>query len=248
MERWAGRVALVTGASSGIGAAVCKRLVEADMKVVAAARNEEKLLALQSKLADSSGELITMKCDITDDDEVLNVFSIIKKEFGGVDVCINNAGMSHNRSLLEGSPEDWREMLNINVVGLSLCTREAVSSMRERNVNDGQIIHINSMSGHRVISNSAVHFYSATKFAVRALLEGMRLELRDLKSHIRIAAVSPGLVETEKSLRLYEDEVKKMNMKSLNADDVAASVIHVLSAPPHVQIHDILIRPTDQVL
>ncbi|XP_045613493.1 dehydrogenase/reductase SDR family member 11 [Procambarus clarkii] len=251
MERWIGRVALVTGASTGIGAGISRRLVEAGMKVVGAARNEERLQALKRELANKPGSFTPVKCDISKDDDILSLFATIKKEFGGVDVCINNAGMSHGHSLLEGTTEEWREMLDINVVGLCLCTREAVASMRARNVDDGQIIHISSMSGHRVTPLPAGHFYTATKFAVTALLEGLRQELRGAKSHIRIAGISPGFVETEFASRMFKDkeEAKKAfsNLQGLQADDIASSVIHVLSAPQHVQIHDILIRPTEQV-
>ncbi|KAK8729135.1 hypothetical protein OTU49_008644 [Cherax quadricarinatus] len=250
MERWSGRVALVTGASAGIGAAICRRLVEAGMIVVGAARNEERIKALASELANKPGTLTPVKCDVSKDSDILNLFSTIKQKFGGVDVCINNAGMSHNKSLLEGTPQEWREMLDINVVGLCLCTREAVASMQERKVDDGQIIQVSSMSGHRIVPHEATHFYTATKFAVTALTEGLRQELRSAKSHIRVAAISPGIVETEFAGRMNKNEAegKKFykNLECLQADDIASSVIHILAAPPHVQIHDILIRPTEQ--
>jgi len=251
MERWVGRVALVTGASAGIGAAICRQLVAAGMKVVGAARNEEKIQALSKELAGKPGSLTAVKCDLTKDDDIMNLFSTIKQKFGGVDICINNAGMSHNHSLLEGTTQEWREMLDINVVALCLCTKEAVASMRERNVDDGQIIHISSMSGHRVTTGALTHFYTASKFAVTALLEGLRQELRAAKSNIRVAAVSPGVVETEFAPRMMKnEEMGKQfyaSMKSLQAEDVADSVVHIISAPPHVQIHDILMRPTEQV-
>ncbi|KAG7171920.1 Dehydrogenase/reductase SDR family member 11-like 1, partial [Homarus americanus] len=169
MERWIGRVALVTGASAGIGAAICRVLVDKGMKVVGAARDEERIQALANELANKPGSLTAIKCDITKDSDILSLFASIKEKFGGVDVCINNAGMSHNHSLLEGTPQEWREMLDVNVVGLCLCTREAVASMR-----------------HRVSQSLRTHFYAATKFAVRALTEGLRQELRDVKSRIRV--------------------------------------------------------------
>ncbi|XP_047500817.1 dehydrogenase/reductase SDR family member 11-like isoform X2 [Penaeus chinensis] len=229
MERWVGRVALVTGASSGIGAAICRQL------------------ALSKELSGMPGSLTAMKCDLTKDSEVLNLFSGIKQQFGGVDVCINNAGMSHNHSLLDGTPEEWREMLDLNVVALCLCTKEAVASMKERKVDDGHIIHISSILGHVVTGSAPIHFYTATKYAVTALLEGLRQELRAEKSHIRVSAVSPGLTETEFSPRMRKDgENAYSAFKCLQAEDVASSVLHVLSAPPHVQIHDILMRPTFQ--
>lgn len=252
MDRWKGRVALVTGASAGIGAAICRQLVAAGMVVVGAARAVERVEALSKELENQPGKLAAVRCDLTKDADIANLFSFIKKEYIGVDVCINNAGMSHNHSLLDGTPKEWREMLDINVVALCLCTKEAVKSMQERGVDDGQIIHINSMSGHRVTPQPNVHFYTATKFAVTALTEGLRQELRGLNSHIRISCVSPGCVETEFGPRMAKDEEagKKIygQLKCLQADDIAASVIHILAAPPHVQIHDILVRPTEQTL
>ncbi|XP_063613630.1 dehydrogenase/reductase SDR family member 11-like [Penaeus indicus] len=250
MERWVGRVALVTGASVGIGAAICRSLVGAGMKVVGAARNVEKIQALSNELSGMPGSLTAVKCDLTKDSDIMNLFTSIKQQFGGVDVCINNAGLSHSHSLLDGTTEEWREMLDVNVVALCLCTREAVASMKERKVDDGQIIHISSMSGHRVTATPGVHFYTATKYAVTALLEGLRMELRAANSHIRVAAVSPGMVETEFAPRMQKSEAAReiyKTMECLQPEDVASSVVHILSAPPHVQIHDILLRPTEQV-
>ncbi|KAG0722049.1 Dehydrogenase/reductase SDR family member 11 [Chionoecetes opilio] len=143
MERWSGRVALVTGASAGIGASVARRLVAEGMRVVGAARSVERVQALADELKGQPGTLIPIKCDITKDDQVVSMFARIKRELGGVDVCVNNAGIAVFKDLLEGSPEEWRRMLDLNVVALCLCTREAVASMRERGVDDGHVIHLN---------------------------------------------------------------------------------------------------------
>ncbi|CAL4127279.1 unnamed protein product, partial [Meganyctiphanes norvegica] len=250
MERWSGRVALVTGASVGIGAGICRALVKHGMKVVGTARNVNQIQALSQELSGETGSLTAIKCDLRKDTEVLALFSTIKKQFGGVDVCINNAGMSSNHRLLEGTPDEWREMLDVNIVSLCLCTKEAVRSMRERGVNDGQVIHISSILAHIQQCGATSHFYLATKWAVKALTEGLRQELRDLKSNIRIASISPGIVETEFSYRKNKDNpeiAKKMysSLEALQPQDVAATVVHVLSAPQHVQIHDILMRPTE---
>ncbi|XP_050723080.1 dehydrogenase/reductase SDR family member 11-like [Eriocheir sinensis] len=252
MERWSGRVALVTGASMGIGASVARRLVAEGMKVVGAARSIDKLQALADELKGQRGKFIPIKCDITKDEEVLAMFAKIKVDLGGVDVCINNAGFAHNKRLLEGSPKEWREMMDLNVVALCLCTRESIASMRERGVDDGHIIHISSEDGHYVPPDIGFHFYSATKFAVKALTEGLRQELREANSNIRISAISPGWVETEfvVNCHLVEDAsaAKKFyeEQRSLSADDIAATLVHILTAPPQVQIHDVLIRHARQ--
>ncbi|XP_063060897.1 dehydrogenase/reductase SDR family member 11 [Engraulis encrasicolus] len=253
MERWKGRVALVTGASVGIGAAIAKALVRHGMKVVGCARTVEKIekLAAECQSAGLSGSLIPYKCDLSNEEEILSMFSAIKTLHQGVDVCINNAGLAHPEPLLSGKTEGWRTMMDVNVLALSICTREAYQSMKERNVDDGHIININSMSGHRVVPSSAVHFYSATKYAVTALTEGLRQELREANTHIRATAISPGLVETEFAFRLHGDDPEKAaatyaSIKCLEAGDIASAVVYALSAPPHVQIGDILMRPVEQ--
>lgn len=119
------------------------------------------------------------------------MFQTIKDKFGGVDVCINNAGLAFNGSLLDGDVEKWRTILNVNVLALAHCTQLAVRSMKERNVSEGQVININSLSGHRVVPNPNVHFYAASKYAVTALTEGLRQELAaDQPTRIRVAVSS----------------------------------------------------------
>ncbi|XP_033833504.1 dehydrogenase/reductase SDR family member 11-like [Periophthalmus magnuspinnatus] len=254
MERWRGRVALVTGASVGIGAEVVKELVRHGMKVVGCARDVEKIkkLSEECQAAGHSGVLVPYKCDLTNEEEILSMFSDIKSQHQGVDVCINNAGLAHPEPLLSGKTSGWKNMLDVNVIALSVCTREAYQSMKERNVDDGHIININSMSGHRVVHNSVTHFYSATKFAVTALTEALRLELREAKTHIRATSISPGVVETEFALRLFSQNPEKVataykQFKCIEAVDIAHAVIYALSAPPHVQIGDIQIRPVEQL-
>lgn len=256
MERWRGRVALVTGASVGIGAAVAKELVRHGMKVVGCARDVDKIkkLSEECQTAGLDGVLVPYKCDLANEDEILSMFSDIKSRHQGVDVCINNAGLAQPESILNGKTSGWRNMLDVNVIALSVCTREAYQSMKERNVDDGHIICINSLSGHRVMQSSDLHFYSVTKFAVTALTEGLRQELREAKTHIRATCVSPGLVETEFAFRFYSETPEKLaslpfhRIKVMEAVDIANAVVYALSAPPHVQIGDILMRPVEQLL
>uniref|UniRef100_A0A8C6K915 Dehydrogenase/reductase SDR family member 11 n=2 Tax=Nothobranchius TaxID=28779 RepID=A0A8C6K915_NOTFU len=254
MNRWKGRTALVTGASAGIGAVIAKELVRHGMKVVGCARNVEKIqqLAEECKKADCAGSLIPMKCDLTNPEEIQSMFSAIKQQLKGVDVCINNAGLANAEPLLTGKTSGWKNMLDVNVLALSICAREAYQSMKERSVDDGHIINLNSMCGHRILPNADIHFYTATKYAVTALTEGLRQELREAKTHIRATCISPGLVETEFAPRLYsQDPVKAANIyshyKALEAIDIANAVVYVLSAPPHVQIGDIQMRSSEQV-
>jgi NADP-dependent 3-hydroxy acid dehydrogenase YdfG len=141
----------------------------------------------------------------------------------------------------------WREVLDVNVLALSLCTKEAVSDMRKRGDN-GYVIHISSMSAHRIPTGSGM--YSASKFAVRSLTEGLRQELYDIRSGIRVSAISPGFVETEFA-EVYSGSKEiaaqtYSRYRVLDAVDIAEQALFLLKSPLHVQIHDILVRPTEQ--
>jgi len=243
MERWRGRVALVTGASSGIGAAIAERLLDAGMKVVVTARRRERLEAM---VAGRDG--LAIACDFRDTAAIEALFAQIRDEWGGVDVLVNAAGLGHEAPLTSGATEHWREMLEVNVLALCVCTREALADMRSRG-DDGHVIHIASMAAHRVPGGSGV--YSATKFAVRSLTEGLRKELRALDSGCRVTAISPGYVETEFHEVYFGDAERAAQTYAtkgaLAPADVAESVVHVLAAPASVEIHDVLMRPTRQV-
>ncbi|XP_066551222.1 dehydrogenase/reductase SDR family member 11a isoform X2 [Amia ocellicauda] len=254
MERWKGRVALVTGASVGIGAAVARALVQHGMKVVGCARSVDKIekLAAECQSAGYSGTLVPYKCDLSNEEEILSMFSAIKTLHQGVDVCINNAGLAHPEPLLSGRTEGWRNMIDVNVLALSICTREAYQSMKERSVDDGHIININSVLGHVPHPEGGAHFYGATKYAVTALTEGTRLELLQEKTHIRVTSISPGLVRTEFAYSTFKNNKEAADkmysqIKVLEVEDITRAVVFALTAPPHAQIGEIIIRPTEQV-
>lgn len=251
--RWVGRVALVTGASAGIGEATAKLLVQEGMKVVICARSIDKLQAMAEDLNKGKTDrcCLPVKCDVSKEDQVLEMFKQIRSEFGRLDICINNAGINvKNCSLLEGSTETWQKIIDVNVIGLSICTREAVKLMREKGIDDGHIIHLSSFSGHRVPPGNAVtNFYAGTKFAVRALTEGLRQELRAIKSNIRVSSLSPGLVKTDFNADVIEGDYEAFisSNPTMSSEDVAQLVLVCIQQPAHVQIHDILVRPTQQL-
>lgn len=247
MDRWKGRVALVTGASSGIGRAVARRLAASGLRVALCARREERLRELARELEDTGAEVLVRGADLRQGEAILGLFGALRERWGGVDVLVNNAGLGRAASLIGGDTEDWREMLEVNVLALCVCTREAVRDMRERG-DDGHVIHVSSMAAHRVPPGSGV--YAATKHAVRALTEGLRQELRHAGSRIRVSAVSPGYVETEFHGVYFRDAERGRESYShfpvLQPEDVADAVAFLLSRPAHVQVHDILVRPTEQ--
>ncbi|MFE4106038.1 SDR family NAD(P)-dependent oxidoreductase [Almyronema epifaneia] len=241
-------VALVTGASSGIGQAIAHKLAQLNYRVAVCARRQQKLQALADDLNTAGAEVLAQLTDLRSESAILSLFEAIRQRWGGVDVLINNAGLGHRASLIEGRTDAWREMLEVNVLALCICTREAIQDMRSRQT-QGHIVHISSMSGHRVPGGSGV--YSASKFAVRSLTEGLRQELRAAELNIRVSSISPGFVETEFAEKYNDSAEKAQELYSrfpvLQPSDMANAVAYILSQPPHVQVHDILVRPTQQI-
>lgn len=240
-------VALITGASSGIGQAIAQTLAHKGYRVALCARRRDRLAELQQQLTDAGNEVFFHPADLRQESEILALFAAIREKWSGVDVLINNAGLGHKAPLMSGETAAWREMLEVNVLGLCICTREAIHDMQQRG-DRGHIVHISSLSGHRVPSASGV--YAASKFAVRALTEGLRQELRAADSQIRVSAISPGFTETEFAEKYHRDADKAQEIYSrfpvLQPEDVAKAVAYVLEQPPYVQIHDILLRSTFQ--
>ncbi len=248
MEKWRGKTALITGAYVGIGGAISEELVKYGMNVVGCGRNLERLEEFAHSLK-GPGHFIPVRCDISKEEEVLNMFKIAEDKYGGIHVWINNAGLNFDTTLLEGKTEDWRKVLDINVIGLSMVTREAVKSMKENGINNGHIINIGSLGGLRLEKDyHAAHMYYASKFAVRALTEGTRNEVRAAGTNIRVSQISPGVVETEFQYRMRGPEkAKKMygSIQTMEPKDIADSVVYVLSAPLHVQVTQLTIETTD---
>lgn len=238
---------MVTGASSGIGRSIAKRLAADGLRVAFCARRFDRLASLAAEIEEAGGAALPIECDLRDVDAIDAMFENVRDEWGGVDVLVNNAGFGENESLMEGDHEVWRAMLQVNVLALSICTREAVRDMQRRET-DGHIIHISSMSAHRVPPGSGM--YSATKYAVRSLTEGLRKELAAIQSPIRVTAISPGFVETEFAENYHRSADTAAEIYSrfrvLDREDIADACAYVLSAPPHVQVHDILMRPAMQ--
>ena len=248
MDKWTGRVALVTGASAGIGAAVAKALLEHGMHVIGCGRNIEKLNEFGETLK-GKGTFTPVQCDVSDETSVISMFKVAKTKFGGIDVLINNAGINKDTTLLGGTTDDWKSILDVNVVGLSICAREAFKSMKEKGTDDGYIVNVGSITGHTIPKKTpATHMYAGSKFAVRALTEGLRNEVRDAGTNIRVTHLSPGVVETEFRYRMQGPERAKKfygSLRCLQGKDIADAVIYVLGTPPHVQVTELTINTTD---
>lgn len=192
MEKWLGKVAVVTGASAGIGAAISVDLIKSGMIVIGLARREDKILALKEQLSDDAVDrLYAFKCDVSKVDDIKAAFKWIKAQFNRVDVLINNAGVLRTHNLLDNDNTDaLREVIDTNVMGAALCAREAFQVMKENDGGHGHIIMMNSMAGHKVCSNPKVptfNLYYSSKFAITAMTEVLRLELEMFNANIRIS-------------------------------------------------------------
>lgn len=247
MNRWKGKVAIVTGASAGCGYSIAEQLVDNGVLVVGLARRKEKIEELAKSLEGKPGKLYALKADITKEEDILEAFKWVKANLGPVYILINNAGIARPSNLIDGSTAAWKEVFDTNVLGLTIATREAVKDMRENHV-DGHIIHINSVLGHYVAQVPDLNVYPASKFAVTALTETLRQELNLIGSKIKVTSVSPGPVETEfpTDNKLYKsEEYEKFftAIPKLVGEDVADAVVYVLSTPPHAHVQELMIRP-----
>lgn len=241
MDRWAGKVAVVTGASSGIGAAIVKQLVQNGMVVAGLARRVDKMKELAESLEDCPGNLHPVECDVSKEESVVSAFAWVQENLGPVNVLVNNAGITKESSLIDGNLEDWREVFEVNVLGLCVCTREAVRIMRQ-NDEEGVVINVNSFAAERVPFIPGFSVYPASKRSIAALAQTLRHELTGTR--IRVTGISPGLVATELmvSYSTYSEEALA-SFPTLDADDVAAAAVYILSCSPNVVVQDIVLRP-----
>jgi 17beta-estradiol 17-dehydrogenase / 3beta-hydroxysteroid 3-dehydrogenase len=246
MRALEGRIVVVTGASSGIGEATAKTVVAAGARVVLAARRVDRLERLAAEF--DAASVAVQPTDMRVEADVVRLIAVARERFGGVDVLVNNAGLGRRAPLTSGPTEAWREMLEVNVLGLCIATREAIQDMERRGV-AGHVVHVSSMAGHRIPGPDG-GVYAASKFAVRALTEALRIELRAKGSPIRVSAISPGHVETEFA-GVFQGDAEKgaetyRRMKALESRDVADAIVWAVTQPAHVEVHDVLVRPTAQ--
>jgi len=247
-----GKTALVTGASSGIGAAICKKMAAAGMTVIGVARRKERIEMMSEELSDCPGKLHAVKCDLTKDAELLAMFDHVTRTYGPVHVCVNNAGMATGVSMLDDSPEVWRKMLDLNVVVLCHLTKLVVQHMQQHSI-EGHILNISSDAAYNVVPFNQLHFYSVTKFAVRACTDALRMELKTMKSKIRMSSVSPGpcitnFFASEGGFGFSEEQSKQFfsSITNLTPENVADTVLWILSTPPNVEIADVIVKSREE--
>jgi NADP-dependent 3-hydroxy acid dehydrogenase YdfG len=237
----AGKTAIVTGASSGIGEATARLLAGEGCNVVLAARREDRLNSLAAELGEGA---LAVPTDVTDPAACAALVARAFERFGDLDILVNNAGVGLHGSVPEGDPEDWRRMFDVNVLGVLYTTRAAVRHMLHRG--SGDVVFVSSLAGRRVPRADAT-VYAATKHAITAVAEGLRLDVHD--KGIRVINVEPGLVRTEfpeSSHPSANEYYEEKDYAPLEAEDIAAAVLYAVSQPPRVSVNEVAVRPTKQ--
>ena len=240
------KIALITGATSGIGEACAKKFAEGGYHVIITGRNREKLETLQKELSDKGTNVLALLYDVRDRQATMEAIASIPEDWREIDVLINNAGLALGlEPEYEGDLDDWETMIDTNIKGLLTMTRLIVPDMVKRN--HGHVINIGSIAGDAAYAGGNV--YCATKAAVKSISDGLRIDVAH--TAIRVTNIKPGLVETHFSnVRFHGDDARADNVykgiKPLTGKDIADVVFYVANAPEHVQIAEVTILATHQ--
>jgi|TARA_B110001454_G_scaffold59577_1_gene58301 NADP-dependent 3-hydroxy acid dehydrogenase YdfG len=240
------KIIVITGASSGIGYSTAKALAKKGAKIVAGARRKNRLETLQKEITDAGGEIIICETDVTKKSDCDNLVKQAINKYGTVDVLINNAGLMPLSFVKSLKIDEWDKMIDVNIKGVLYCTAAVVPTMVEKK--SGHIVNISSVAGRVVFPAGSV--YCATKHAVTAFSEGLRQEL-SVRKNIRITIIEPGVVQTELTNTITEKALeafveKHKEMEGLQAEDISNAIIFAIEAPNHVNVNEILVRPTTQ--
>lgn len=245
MSQLEGRVMIITGASSGIGAATAELLAPLGVKLMLAARREDRLRALQAKIERAGGVARGCVTDVASRASAERMAAETVSAFGRIDAVFNNAGVMPLSLIEKLQVDEWDRMIDINIKGVLYCVAAVLPQMKKQG--SGHIINNCSIAGHRVIKGGAV--YSATKFAVRALSEGLRAELTP---QIRVTNISPGAVVSELRDHITDAHMKEImtapGRPILPTDAIARAVKYALEQPADVDVNEVLVRPAGQVL
>jgi len=241
-----GKVAIITGASSGIGYATALALAKAGVNVAIGARRTDKLKELENEIKNNGGEAFSQKLDVTKKTDCDAIVEQTIKKWGRIDILVNNAGLMPLSFVKNLKVDEWEQMIDVNIKGVLFCTAAVIPQMKEKK--SGHIVNISSVAGRIVFPSGSV--YCATKHAITAFSEGLRQEL-SARSNIRITCIEPGAVETEllntitdESLQSFLDAAKKM--QALKAADIADAILFAVQSPEHMNVNEVLIRPTTQ--
>jgi NADP-dependent 3-hydroxy acid dehydrogenase YdfG len=241
-----GKVAIITGASSGIGEATALALSKSGAKVAIGARRTDRLEALKSQIEKNGGEVFMQKLDVTKKAECDSFVEGVIQKWGTVDILVNNAGLMPLSFFKNLKISEWDQMIDVNIKGVLYCTAAVIPHLNAKK--SGHIVNISSVAGRIVFPAGSV--YCATKHAVAAFSEGLRQEF-SVRSNIRVTCIEPGVVATElnntitdQSLQGFLEATKKM--VALQAQDIANAILFAVESPEHMNVNEILIRPTTQ--
>ncbi|MFV0559782.1 MAG: SDR family oxidoreductase [Enterococcus sp.] len=245
MKNLAEKIIIIMGASSGIGEATTRLLAERGAKLIIAARREDRLKKLVKSLPNS--EITYVVADVCREEDVQNVVDVTMDKYGRIDVLYNNAGIMPTAPLIEAPKDEWRKMLDINIMGVLNGIAAVLPIMTKQK--SGHIISTDSVAGHVVYPGSAV--YCGTKFAVRAIMEGLRQEQRE--NNIKSTIISPGAVATELYQTISDKEVAEslhqdQLANGLTSEDIASAVVFAIDTPERMSVSELLIRPTSQIV
>ncbi|PRW67055.1 NAD(P)-dependent oxidoreductase [Pseudomonas fluorescens] len=239
------KVVIVTGASSGIGAATTRALVAQGARVVAAALDEEALESFVADLREAASEVVAFTTDVTQPDQTQALARFARETYGAIDILVNNAGLMLFSRWVDLAVQDWEKMVDVNIKGYLNMTAAVLPFMLEQK--SGQILNMDSVAGHQVGPSAGV--YSATKFFVQAMTESMRKEL-GVQHGIRVNTISPGVINTGWADKVSDPQGRKaaqaLNRIAIGPDDVARAVIYALNQPENVTVNDLIISPTRQ--
>lgn len=240
------KVVIITGASSGIGEATAKELASRGAKLVLAARREDRLKGLQDEIQANGGQAIYKVTDVSSRKQVEELAAYALKEYGQIDVLVNNAGLMPQAFLSENKVDEWDRMIDVNIKGVIYAIAAIVPSMRERK--SGHVFNISSIAGHNIYPGGTV--YCATKFAVTAISDGLRQEEAMLGNNIRVTNISPGAVTSElletitaPAVKASLEEIYKI---AIGADRIALAIAYAIEMPEDTAINEMIIRPTAQ--
>ncbi|KTG30436.1 SDR family oxidoreductase [Haloferax profundi] len=242
-----GQVAIVTGASSGIGSATAESLASRGASVVLAARREDELEELAARIESNDGDALVVATDVTNDEDIDNLVETTLDEYGRIDILVNNAGLMPLAHIADADRETLQTTVDVNLTGLITLTHAVVPTMLEQG--SGYIVNVSSVVGRFLQPNSS--HYNAAKAGVKMFSDSLRLDVAE--EGIHVATIEPGAVDTELLDHIPDDElqsnVKNLvgSMDALAPEDIARTITFVVTQPPRVDINEVLIRPLDQV-
>ncbi|XP_017881138.1 farnesol dehydrogenase-like [Ceratina calcarata] len=243
MDQWYGKLALVTGASSGIGEAITIALLHHNVNVVGLARRLDKMKKLEEQMKSAGGKFYPVRCDVRKEQEILDAFKFVE-QLGGADILVNNAGLGFHETISDGSIEHMKTILDVNVLAAAICTREITKSIKQRG-SRGHIININSILGHNaMLVKSSGSLYEVSKYGITAMSEVLRREMTQLKLPIKVTSLSPGFVNTDMPvIKDVAGENWSEKVPHLESKDIADGALYVLGTPANVQVNELTITP-----